>query len=121
MIGASFQLVETRLGLAEDADSALVSRDQLLEGSRTTRQLGYGLLEGREQILEACSVDWTSGTGLAQIASGAVSAPVAVVAATRPRMPFTKRPASSPENVLASSIDSLIAALVGTWRSMAIS
>src|SRR6202521_3350678 len=85
--------------------------DQLLERSGAAGQLGDGLLEGGEQLLEACSVDRMICVCLVQDA----------VAATRPRMPLTKRPASSPENVLASSIDSLMAALVGTWRSIAIS
>ena len=34
--------------------------------------------------------------------------------AIRPRMPFTNLPESGPPNVFASSIDSLIAALIGT-------
>src|SRR6266581_708145 len=42
----------------------------------------------------------------------------AMAEATRPRMPFTNRPASSPEKVLASSIDSLIAAFGGTCLSI---
>src|SRR5579875_2010940 len=40
---------------------------------------------------------------------------------TRPRTPFTNRPDSSPEKVLASSMDSLMAALTGTLRATVIS
>src|SRR6267378_4490568 len=79
--------------------------DELVERGGTFRKPADRLLEAREQLLE----------GLLRRSAQVT------VAATRPRMPFTKRPASSPEKVFASSIDSLIAALVGTRRSMVIS
>src|SRR5260221_12481227 len=57
-----------------------------------------------------------------QAARGLSAQPLAAsVAAIFPRTPLTKRPASSPEKVLASSIDSLIAALTGTSCAIAIS
>src|SRR5690349_20718531 len=77
--------------------------DELVQRRRAVGQLRDGRLEVGEQVVE--------NRGLTQVA----------VAATRPRIPFTKRLASSPENVFASSIDSLIASLVGTRRSIAIS
>ena len=80
-----------------------MGRDQVVEWGRPVRQLAHRRLEVGEKVVELAR--------LTQIA----------VAATLPRMPLTKRPASSPEKVLASSIDSLIAALVGTLRSIAIS
>src|SRR2546429_269864 len=47
--------------------------------------------------------------------------PRAAVSATLPRMPLTNRPDSSPAKVLASSIDSLMAARTGVSRANAIS
>ena len=121
LVGATFQLVETGLRLGEDPDRPLMGCNQLLERRCAARELGDGLLETCEELLEPNGLDGTGAAGLVQFASGAVTAPGAVVATTRPRMPFTKRPDSSPEKVLASSIDSLMAAFVGTWRSIAIS
>lgn len=117
----SFQHVEARLSLREDPNRALVGRHELLERRGSARELSDGLLERGEQLLERRGFDEAVWADLVQFASGAVTAPGAVVAATRPSMPFTKRPDSSPEKVLASSIDSLMAAFVGTWRSIAIS
>ena len=107
-VGPPFELLEIRLGFGEKAQRALVSGDQLVERCGASGELANRLLEAGKQLLEPHGRDRRV---LAQI----------VVAATLPRMPLTKRPASSPENVLASSMDSLIAALVGTWRSIAIS
>src|SRR4029077_16099596 len=115
------QLIETRLCLGQDADGSLVGGHELLERRGACRELRDGLLERREQVLERSGFDGTLGSGPVQFASGAATAPGALIMATRPRMPFTKRPASSPEKVLASSIDSFMAAFVGTWRSIAIS
>jgi len=112
---------ELRKFVGEDAERALVGGHELVKRGGTARELGDGLLEGSQQVLEPGSLDRVLNAGQVQFASGAVTAPGAVVATTRPRMPFTKRPASSPEKVLASSIDSLMAAFVGTWRSIAIS
>src|SRR5260370_35820341 len=120
-MGAGLQLVEARLGFREDPDRALVGRYELLEWRGTARELCDRLLEGCKQLFEARRFDRRLCAGRAQFASGAVTAPGAVVATTRPRIPFTNRPASSPEKALASSIDSLVAAFVGTCRSMAIS
>src|SRR5260370_36697059 len=88
--------------LAEQAHRPLMSGDQIIQWCRAVGQLGDGRFEVGEQAVE--------DRRLTQVA----------VAATRPRMPFTKRPDSSPEKDLASSIDSLIAALGGAWRSIAI-
>ena len=108
LVGPALEPVEIRLGRSEKAQRALVRGDQLFERCGASCELVDRLLEAGKQLLEPHGRDRRV---LAQI----------VVAATLPRMPLTKRPASSPENVLASSMDSLIAALVGTWRSIAIS
>ena len=121
LVGSGFQLVEAQLGFREEAHRSLVSRHKLLERRGAARELCDRLLERGEQILETRGLERTLSSGAVQFASGAVTTPGALMAATRPRMPFTKRPDSSPENVLASSMDSLMAALVGTWRSIAIS
>src|SRR2546421_28223 len=83
--------------------TAVVRRHELLQRRRPVSELPNRPLELRQQIVQTAR--------FAQVA----------VAATRPRTPFTNRPASSPEKVFASSIDSLMAALVGTLRSTAIS
>jgi len=104
-LGLGSQGFQPLLGLGQQPGPALMGGDELVERSRAIRQPADRLLQARQQLLES----WLG-----------LSAQV-TVAAIRPRMPFTKRPASSPENVFASSIDSLIAAFVGTRRSMVIS
>src|SRR6266849_5492676 len=104
-LGLGSQRVEPGFGFDQQPCSALMGGHELIERGRPIGQPANRLLEARHQLLER-----RLGLG-AQV----------TVAATRPRMPLTNRPASSPENVLASSIDSLIAALVGTLRSMVIS
>src|SRR5712692_3071911 len=101
-VGASFQLSQAGLRLGQKLDPNPVRGDEILQRRGAVGELRDRLLEVGDQLVQSA---------LAQVA----------VAATRPRMPLTKRPASSPEKVFASSIDSLIAALVGTRRSIAIS
>src|SRR5439155_13999811 len=103
LLSARFQIGQARLGVGQQPDRSLVCRNQLIQGRRPLRKLAHGGFELREKIVEL--------PDLTQVA----------VAATRPRIPLTNLPESSPEKVLASSMDSLIAALVGTLRSMAIS
>src|ERR1700686_4301257 len=101
-VRAGLQPGQARLGLGQQLERLLVGSHQLLQRSGSAGKPRHRPLEVGQELVE---------TTLAHVA----------VAATRPRMPLTKRPASSPENVLASAIDSLIAALVGTRRSIAIS
>src|SRR6266404_2880017 len=76
-------------------------------------------LLGADQLLERCvRVRKPGDRPLQSVQNVGRLGAHAVAAATRPRMPFTNRPASSPEKVLASSIDSLIAAFGGTFLSM---
>src|SRR2546421_2921358 len=82
-VGASLELDQPRLRLGQQSDRDLMRRHEIVERSRAVGELPYRLLQVGEQVVESA---------LAQVA----------VAATRPRMPLTKRPASSPENVLAS-------------------
>src|SRR4029077_2949314 len=104
-VGPRLQRLETCLGVGQKPPRTFMGSHQLVERGRAVGQAGDGFLQASQQLFE-------SWLGLvAQV----------TVAATRPRMPLTNRPASSPENVLASSIDSLIAALVGTRRSIVIS
>ncbi len=105
VFGPGLQGLEAGLRLRQQAGGTLVRGDQLVERSRAVGEPPDRVLEARQQLLEG-------GLGLGVQLTDA---------ATRPRMPFTKRPASSPENVFASSIDSLIAALVGTRLSIVIS
>ena len=102
MVRALLQFSESGLDLREQPQRPLVGGDELFERGGTVGQLADRALELAEQGIE--------------VGRGHVA-----VAATRPRIPLTKRPASSPENVLARSMDSLMAAFVGTLRSMAIS
>src|SRR5438477_357769 len=81
------------------ARRAPVRGDQLLERRRAVGEPADRLLEPVEHVQLQLA--------LAHVAP----------AATLPRMPLTNRPASSPEKVLASSMDSLMAAFVGTCRS----
>jgi hypothetical protein len=106
-LGARLQGLQSLLGVRQKAGGALVGGHELIQGRRAVGQLRDRLLEPREGFLEA-------GTGLLLWAQ-------TTLAATRPRIPLTKRPASSPEKVFASSIDSLMAALVGTCLSIVIS
>src|SRR4029077_7647855 len=104
-IRPGFQRLQASFRLRQEPGGAFVRGDELVERGRAFGEPADGLLEARQQLVEA-------GLRLrAQL----------TVAATRPRMPLTKRPASSPEKVLASSIDSLMAALGGTRRSIVIS
>src|SRR5216683_5624663 len=97
--------LEPGFGVGQQPPGPFMRGNQLVEWGRAIGEPADRLLEARQQLFER-------GLGLrAQV----------TVAATRPRIPLTKRPASSPEKVLASSIDSLIAALVGTRRSIVIS
>src|SRR5260370_4081596 len=104
-IGPCLQGIQAGLGLGQEPAGLFVGGDELVERSGAVGQPADSLLEAYQPLLER-------RLGL--------RAPLPVAAA-RPRMPLTKRPASSPEKVLASSIDSLIAALVGTRRSIVIS
>ncbi len=94
---------ETRLRLGQQPDRPIVGRHELVQRRAAVRERADRGFQVGQNVVKLGR--------LHQVA----------VAATRPRMPLTKRPASSPEKVFASSIDSLIAALVGTLRSIAIS
>src|SRR6266567_5255457 len=101
-VRSALQLRKASLRLGEQPRRPLMCLYEVVEGRRPLGQNGDRLLELGQDLVESA---------LAQVA----------VAATRPRMPLTNRPASSPEKVLASSIDSLMAAFVGTFLSIAIS
>ena len=105
--GARFEGIEAPFGFGQQAGSTLMCSDELVQRRRAVCQLGNRAFELGKDLLEGC----VRGFGRAQV----------TLAAMRPRMPLTNLPASSPEKVLASSIDSLIAALVGTCLSMVIS
>src|SRR5215472_11193417 len=100
------------------------------------RQLGLCRLDEPAGIFEVRdeAVEWGVGIGepadqhLQPVQDGvqarwlrALRLHVATVSATLPRMPFTNRLDSSPPKVLASPMDSLIAARIGILRATAIS
>src|SRR5258706_1105788 len=105
--------------------SRLERTTQLGRAVAQPAQLGLGLVEQlqrlgvrRHQVVQRRSAVGKSLDHLLQPVhdvgwAGAHDA----AAATLPRMPLMNLPASSPEKVLASSMDSLMAALVGTCRS----
>lgn len=103
--GPRLQRFEARIGVGQKLRRSLVGGHQLFERRRAIREPLDSLFEARQDLVK----------GRLRIRAQVT------VAATRPRMPFTNRPASSPEKVFASSIDSLIAAFVGTRRSIVIS
>src|SRR6266568_3382916 len=76
-VGAGFELRQSRLGFGEQPDGDLVRPHQIFQRRGAVGELCYRLLEVGEQVVEST---------LAQVA----------VAATRPRMPLTNRPACHP-------------------------
>src|SRR5438270_7463570 len=86
------QAREVRVGLVQQLQGLLVRRNERLQRCRGVGQPLDRLLEAFDRVSRPYRHD--------------------AAAATRPSTPLTNRPASSPENVLASSIDSLMAALV---------
>lgn len=95
--------VQTCLGLADQPHRLTVAGDQLLERRPAVGEPRDGSLESIEELIQG-------DLGPAQTDSTIL-----------PSTPFTKRPDSSPENVLASSMDSLMAARTGTSRAITIS
>ena len=117
LVGARFQHLQPPFGFAKQARRTLMGGNQLVEGRRALGEQRDGALEAGKQRLKAeCLGALALARKLQLFGRFHVT-----LAATLPRMPFTNLPASSPEKVLASSIDSLMAALVGTCRSMVIS
>src|SRR5205823_3501227 len=98
VLDPSPQSLQLLLRLAQQLERQLVGADQLLQRRVRFRKAGDRPLQAVQDV-------------------GRLRAH-AMAEATRPRMPFTNRPASSPEKVLASSIDSLIAAFGGTCLSI---
>src|SRR2546421_11538222 len=125
-------VVEASLGLIQDLRTTAGEREPTLERPDRLRQvflLASELLNGPLQFSQRClivhgrdvlvdrllSMPLTRLLSLLSLhhawwASGRWAASDAI----RPRMPFTNLPESGPPNVFASSIDSLIAALIGT-------
>src|SRR5439155_4958304 len=92
------QILQLLLRLVQQLERQPVGADQLLQRRIRVRKAGDRPLQAVQNV-------------------GRLRAH-AMAEATRPRMPFTNLPASSPAKVLASSIDSLIAAFGGTCLSM---
>ena len=99
------ELADPVLGFVEQPSGLLVGDHELLESKAAvgeTAQVALGAVEHR--------IDGPRLAILTQLGDTAE--------AIFPSTPFTKRPASSPLNVFASSIDSLMAARGGTLRAM---
>src|SRR2546425_12628195 len=116
------QLIEPALGLVKESGASSSQRQSPLEGTdrfgeillafpqqlNRPLQLGSGgfIIHPRHSLVDRHEAPWVAASsGCRRRASSA---------AIRPRMPLTNLPESGPPNVLASSMDSLIAALSGT-------
>jgi hypothetical protein len=104
--------LQAHLGRRQQPPGLLVVGDRLIE---RCRRIGEAL-EGGLQAVQELIQGWAP-----VVPRGNLGSPHATISATFPSTPFTKRPDSSPENVLASSMDSLIAAFTGTLRAIVIS